>query len=617
MRFGLLSVLMIPLLCTGHLANAEPNSRRIALVIGNGDYVHAGVLANPANDAADIAQALDRVGFEVIKGLNLTKAQMDATIRRFARALQTAEVGLFFYAGHGIQVSGKNYLVPVDAKLEDVSGIDFELIQADLIQRTMERAAQTNIIFLDACRNNPLARNLARAMGTRSVAIGRGLASASSGLGTLISFSTQPNNVALDGTGRNSPYAAALKQHLLTPGDNISEILVKVRRDVIRATARRQVPWEHVALTDELVFVPATPGPSPEEVAENALWDIVRNTNRPGVLEAFLDRYPDGQYSEQATVQLKSLLQKQRQRRRENEERLARQRREAAGESKARERRLLETQARQSAEIERMRAMLDELRTREGAARNGTGSPSSQQQSDRPNEKTNAEVRKQIAELKQTIDQMRSTNAELANVRAQLQETAKRSRIGAHKIPRTERPSTGVRKDDAPPDGSTSVTDGNGETAEKRTAKARTLQRELRRVGCYRGKLDGDWGPQSKRAMMQFNRSSGLSLPSGAPTPAAIQQVSAARNRVCAATVAATRPAGKKKSSNRSLSKPRTTRSPARPKPRYALSSEPPAGTLRYGSCVNVRVSKYICSSGYQRVCGARSRSSNRSRSCR
>jgi uncharacterized caspase-like protein len=117
---------------------------------------------------------------------------------------------LFFYAGHGLQVSGANYLVPVDARLEDASGLDFELVRLDLVQRTMEREVATNIIFLDACRDKPLARNLARALGTRSVEIGRGLAPTQGGAGTLISFSTQPGNVALDGTGRNSPFAAAL-----------------------------------------------------------------------------------------------------------------------------------------------------------------------------------------------------------------------------------------------------------------------------------------------------------------------------------------------------------------------------------------------------------------------
>ena len=235
------------------------SGKRVALIIGNSTYAHGGDLANPKNDADDLAKAFRRVGFKVIKGLDLDKQGMDRLIRRFARSLRGAQIGAFFYAGHGIQVDGKNYLVPVDAKLEDATGIDFELVRVDVIQRAMERTTTSNLIFLDACRNNPLARNLARAMGTRSASIGRGLATVESGVGTLISFSTQPGNVALDGTGRNSPYAAALTKYLDRPGDNISDILINVRKDVMRATNGRQIPWEHTALTDRIVFVAQAP----------------------------------------------------------------------------------------------------------------------------------------------------------------------------------------------------------------------------------------------------------------------------------------------------------------------------------------------------------------------
>lgn len=253
------------LLCSivlGLAAAAGPAdaAKRVALVIGNSDYVHAGSLANPRNDADDIGAAFERIGFKVIKGVNLDKAGMDRLIRRFARSLRRAQVGAFFYAGHGIQVDGRNYLVPVDAQLEDATGIDFELVRVDVIQRAMERGSSSNLIFLDACRNNPLARNLARALGTRGASIGRGLATAESGVGTLISFSTQPGNVALDGEGRNSPYAAALAKFIDRPGDNISDVLINVRKDVMRATNGRQVPWEHTALTDRIVFVPKAAG---------------------------------------------------------------------------------------------------------------------------------------------------------------------------------------------------------------------------------------------------------------------------------------------------------------------------------------------------------------------
>src|ERR1700686_2233605 len=123
------------------------------------------------------------------------------------------------------------------------------MVRVDVVHRVMERQANTNIIFLDACRNNPLARNLARAMGTRSSEIGRGLAQVESGVGTLISFSTQPGNVALDGAGRNSPFAGALVRHITTSGDSLGDLLIAVRNDVRKETENKQVPWENSALT--------------------------------------------------------------------------------------------------------------------------------------------------------------------------------------------------------------------------------------------------------------------------------------------------------------------------------------------------------------------------------
>ena len=150
--------------------------KRVALVIGNSAYQHTAKLTNPRNDATDMAAALKKHGFQVIEGFDLNKVEFERKVRDFSRELQGTEAGVFFYAGHGMQVAGHNYLVPIDAKAETTDALDWEMLRLDLVHRTMERAANTNIIFLDACRDNPLARNLARAMGTRSSDVGRGLA---------------------------------------------------------------------------------------------------------------------------------------------------------------------------------------------------------------------------------------------------------------------------------------------------------------------------------------------------------------------------------------------------------------------------------------------------------
>ena len=272
--------------------------KRVALVLGNSAYAHTPQLTNPGNDANDLADVLMKLGFEVIQGRDLDKAGMEGAIRRFADALSDAQMGLFYYAGHGLQVNGQNYLVPIDAQLNSNSALDFEMIRLDVVQRSMERSTATNIIILDACRDNPLARNLARTLGTRSSSIGRGLAAMESGEGTLISFSTQPGNVALDGVGRNSPFAAALVRHLATPGEDLPTILISVRNDVMMATDRRQVPWEHSALTAKIYFTPPKPtGATHEQYVELTFWNAVKDSRNATVLRTYLDRYPKGEFA--------------------------------------------------------------------------------------------------------------------------------------------------------------------------------------------------------------------------------------------------------------------------------------------------------------------------------
>jgi Caspase domain len=230
--------------------------KRVALVIGNSAYKHTGELPNPRNDAVDMAAALARHGFQVIEGLDLNKTAFDRKVRDFAVALEGASAGVFFYAGHGISVGGHNYLVPIDAELTTSVALEFEMVRTEVVHRVMERQTTTNILFLDACRDNPLSRNLARSMGTRSMEIGKGLAAVEGGVGTLISFSTQPGNVASDGTGRNSPFAGALVKQLSTSNEDLGAILIAVRNDVMKDTDRRQIPWEHSALTGRFFFTP-------------------------------------------------------------------------------------------------------------------------------------------------------------------------------------------------------------------------------------------------------------------------------------------------------------------------------------------------------------------------
>jgi uncharacterized caspase-like protein len=226
----------------------------VALVIGNGGYRHAAKLANPTNDATDMVQALRGLGFEVVQGRDLDKRAMEDTIREFGRKLDGADVALFFYAGHGMQVNGKNYLIPTDAQLERAGDLSFETVEVGQVLGQMEADQRVNLVFLDACRDNPLTRSFARALGTRSGSATQGLASIQTAIGTMIAYATEPDAVALDGQGRNSPFTAALLKHLPTPGLEISAVMKRVRADVVEATRRKQLPWDHSSLIGDVVL---------------------------------------------------------------------------------------------------------------------------------------------------------------------------------------------------------------------------------------------------------------------------------------------------------------------------------------------------------------------------
>ncbi|MGI9382127.1 MAG: caspase family protein [Methyloligellaceae bacterium] len=236
------------------LAQAAVDQKRVALVIGNSSYKHTTTLKNPKNDARDVAAALRRLGFDVIEGTDLAHAEMRAKVRDFSIKVEGADVALFYYAGHGVQVDNNNYLAPVNARLSKESDLDFETVSLNFILRQMEREKRTNLVFLDACRDNPLSQKLARSMATRSTSVGRGLARVESAVGMLIGYATSPGDVALDGDGRNSPYTTAVLKHIETPGIGINDMMIRVRQDVINSSKGKQVPWEHSSLTGQFVF---------------------------------------------------------------------------------------------------------------------------------------------------------------------------------------------------------------------------------------------------------------------------------------------------------------------------------------------------------------------------
>lgn len=223
-------------------------AQRVALVVGNSTYTHIPALKTPANDAADLAAALREIGFEVIERHDLDRASFQDALSEFSNKLANAELALFYYAGHGLQLGGSSYLVPVDANIRAVAEVRPQTLDLSTVVEKMQGDKRSSLIFVDTNRDNPF---------RESDASDRKMAPAMIPAGVLLSFATQPGGVALDGTGRNSPYTAALLKHIKTSDLEVGQMLSQVRRDVAAATGAKQIPWDTSTLVGDVYLAPA------------------------------------------------------------------------------------------------------------------------------------------------------------------------------------------------------------------------------------------------------------------------------------------------------------------------------------------------------------------------
>jgi len=290
---------------------------RLALVLGNSEY-EFGRLKNPANDATLIADSLRDVGFEVYEHLEADQREMKRAIVNFGRALGEAgedAVGLVYYAGHGVQYAGENYMIPVGAQIEDEIDVDIEGIRASTLLAALDRAGnRLNIVILDACRNNPF--------GASSRSAAQGLARMDAPSGTLLAYSTSPGNVAVDGSGRNSPYTQALAKAIREPGTKVEDVFKRVRIAVMERTNEKQVPWESSSLTGDFYFTDAAPeqpaaqstAPMPaanSQAVEIEFWKSIANSDDPELFRGYLAQFPDGVFATIATQRIASLQEDQ------------------------------------------------------------------------------------------------------------------------------------------------------------------------------------------------------------------------------------------------------------------------------------------------------------------
>jgi uncharacterized caspase-like protein len=291
---------------------ALPQARleqRIALVIGNGAY-SAAPLSNPANDAKAMAEALKAAGFLVTLKVDISHRDFLGVLREFGDRLRAGGVGVFYYAGHGMQIKGRNYLIPVDAAIQREDEVAYLAVDAQSILDKMEAAGNsTNLMILDACRNNPFARSFRSA--------NQGLAQMDAPVGTLVAFATSPGSVASDGGAQNGLYTQHLLNAIRVPGNRVEDVFKQTRAAVRRESQGRQIPWESTSLEGDFFFVPAIAPPVVREptkadaadALERELWSAVTGSRDSGDLRAYVRRYPNGRFIEAAKAELAALNQ--------------------------------------------------------------------------------------------------------------------------------------------------------------------------------------------------------------------------------------------------------------------------------------------------------------------
>ena len=315
MRFASALTSCLLLMCSIGVAHAD---KRVALVIGNSAYQNAPALMNPRNDAQDIGKSLRELGFTTIVATDLNRAGMDDALDRFSRTVGGAEIALVYYSGHGMQFAGKNYLLPVDARLANADDVNrFRLVPVDDVVDVLQGAPGARIIILDACRNNPVEDDLKRRLASmpgvnRDAFLTRGLSRVAAN-GLIVAYATQANDVASDGVARNSPFAQALLHNMGAPDLDLRQMLFNVQDEVDRLTDGKQRPELSISFVGQYKLNPAT-GPrdnkevvaAPVDAAAQA-WAATRDTTSQAVLEDFIRQFGNTVYGSMARARLEEL----------------------------------------------------------------------------------------------------------------------------------------------------------------------------------------------------------------------------------------------------------------------------------------------------------------------
>lgn len=460
----------------------------MALVIGNSAYKSVPRLNNPVNDAALVGGMFRKAGFDTVDvKLDLSVVDMRKALREFGTKARDADVAVIYYAGHGIELDGNNYLIPTDAALETDTDVFDEAFPLDRVLFAIEPAKQLRLVILDACRDNPFAKTMKRTVAAR--AIGRGLAKVEpTSPNTMIAFAAKAGSTASDGDSRNSPFAAALVERLPTPGLDLRKAFGFVRDDVLKSTGYKQEPYVYGSLGgDDVALIPAKlvaagPQASPQDAIRRD-YELALQAGNRDAWEAFLQAYPDGFYAGLARAQLKNVA--------------AEEARAAAAE-KARQ--AEDAKTRLAAE----RASKAEQEKAAAAAKAAE------------EKRLAAEKAKQVEEAKTAAAEQRRKEAEAAAAKALAEKQAAEKQASAN----AEQKVAAVAPSSSP-------------LATSPQEMTKLVQSELRRVGCLTASTDGDWNASSERSLTLFNKYAGTKFDAKLASFAVLDAIKAKPSRVC------------------------------------------------------------------------------------
>lgn len=476
--------------------------KRVALVLGNSAYQNVAPLTNPANDAAKMAATLNDAGFDVVDSRrDLPAAETRRALRDFADRARDADIAVVYYAGHGIEVDGSNYLIPVDAKLERDTDIYDEAFSLDRILIAIEPAKKLRLVILDACRDNPFSKKMKRTVATR--AVGQGLAKVEpTSPNVLIAYSAKAGSTAADGDGTNSPFTIALSHHLTTPGLDVRRAFGFVRDEVLKITNNRQEPFVYGSLGGEDVpLVPAPARAAPAAAAAPAApalsaqaearrdYELALQVGNKSALNAFLAQYPDGFYASLAKLQLEKIA--------------------------AEEARVAATEKARLTEQERARLAAEGAQKAQQAKADADARAAEQA-------RLAAEKAKQVAQDQAAVAEQKRAAAEKAAADKIVADKTAADKAAADKASAS-----------APAEKDKGVNLAALSSVPPQPDVTKSVQAELRRVGCLTGAADGDWNSASQRSVTLFNRYAGTKLDVKVASVDTLDAVKLKTSRVC------------------------------------------------------------------------------------